>query len=416
MSMNRRTVAVAFIVLAVAAIAATAMVRSHAEDSGTATIVVTKQRFVREVTADGILKAAKATPVAVGMQIRGRQKIGWLIEDGAAVKKDDVVMRLDPTDLQKGVDDGRSEVTTADNKLEAQSSRAGAERENYRKDAKQAELELEAARTFQKRDGEIFSRMQLIESEIDGALALRKRDFATGVMGVRERLALAQHELLMLERQKADMRLSQASRSLAAIEIRAPHDGVIVFERDWRGNAPRVGDNAWPGFKFAEIPDLDKMNAEVYLLEADAGGAEVGQKARVVVESEPGREFEAKVTAIEPVAKPRFRGVPVQYFGVTLELTKTDRKIMKPGTRVRAILKLNDEKSVVTIPRQALFEKEGKKIVYRRNGRNGFDAVPVTVGASSAGRVTVTRGIVEGDVIAAVEPPAVDEANEGPAR
>jgi multidrug resistance efflux pump len=405
---------IAAIALAFAALgAAAAMLRSHGGSDGVPTLVVGKQRFVREVTADGILKAAKATPIAVGMEIRGRQKIGWLIDDGTAVKSGVVVVRLDPTDLQKSVDDGRSEVTRADNKIVAQGSRSGAERTNLRKDARQAELELEAARTFQKKDVEIFSRNNIIESEIDEALALHKRDFATGVLGVRDRLARAEYGLLMLERQKADMLLSQASRSLAGIEVRAPHDGVIVFERDWRGNTPRVGDAAYPGFKFAEIPDLGKMNAEVYLLEADAGGAAIGQSGRIIVESEPGREFEARVTAIEPVAKPRFRGVPVQYFGVTLELKTNDPAVMKPGTRVRAILRLNDEKAVVALPRQALFEKEGKKIVYRRNAQKGFDPVAVTVGASSAGRIVIDKGIVEGDVIALVEPPR--DEDEGPA-
>ncbi|MHB0971658.1 MAG: efflux RND transporter periplasmic adaptor subunit [Thermoanaerobaculia bacterium] len=406
MTRSKQILAVA-LALAVPGVAAVAL-RSRVTDE-IPTLVVGKQRFVREVTAEGVLKAAKATPIAIGMEIRGRQKIGWLIGDGAAVKTGDVVVRLDPTELQKNVDDGRSQVTTADNKIVAQGSRAGAERTNLYKDARQAELELEAARTFQKKDAEIFSRNNIIESEIDEALALRKRDFATGVLGVRDRLALAEYGLLMLERQKADMLLSQASRSLAAIEVRAPHDGVIVFERDWRGNMPRVGDTAYPGFKFAEIPDLGKMNAEVYLLEADAGGAAIGQSARVIVESVPGREFEAKVTAIEPVAKPRFRGVPVQYFGVTLELKTTDRAVMKPGTRVRAILRLDDKKAVVALPRQALFDKDGEKFVYRKNAQDGFDPVEVSVGASSAGRIVIDKGIVEGDVIALVEPPHGDE-------
>ncbi len=69
---------------------------------------------------------------------------------------------------------------------------------------------------------------------------------------------------------------------------------------------------------------------------------------------------------------------------------------MKPGTRVRAILELENQTGAFAIPRQAVFEKEGKKLVYRKKG-DGFESVPIVIGSSSAGRVVVTKGLVSGD-------------------
>jgi hypothetical protein len=97
------------------------------------------------------------------------------------------------------------------------------------------------------------------------------------------------------------------------------------------------------------------------------------------------------------------RGVPVQYFGVTVSLERTDTKTMKPGARVRAILEVENLASAFAIPRQAMFEKDGKKIVYRRrNGR--FEPAEVTISSSSAGRVVVTRGLQKGDELALRDP------------
>src|SRR5260370_30120783 len=145
------------------------------------------------------------------------------------------------------------------------------------------------------------------------------------------------------------------------------------------------------------------MKAEVFVLEADAAGLAVGQKATLTIESQPNVIWRGNVSQVDKLARPRFRGVPVQYFGVTLSLDRTDPKVMKPGARVRAVLEVENRANAFSIPRQALFEKEGKKIVYRQ--RHGtFDAVPVTIGTSSAGRVVVTSGIAKGDDLALTDP------------
>ncbi|HKB81213.1 MAG TPA: hypothetical protein VKH35_16005, partial [Thermoanaerobaculia bacterium] len=71
-------------------------------------------------------------------------------------------------------------------------------------------------------------------------------------------------------------------------------------------------------------------------------------------------------------------------------------------------LDVEDRKNVFSIPRQALFEKEGKKFVYRKRGGR-FDAVPVVIATSSPGRVVIARGIVAGDVLAMRDPTASEQ-------
>ena len=128
------------------------------------------------------------------------------------------------------------------------------------------------------------------------------------------------------------------------------------------------------------------------------------------MESQPGRSYSGKVTRIDKLARPRFRNVPVQYFGVTVTLDAMDAKTMKPGARVRAVLEVENRKSAMVLPRQAIFEKDGKRIVYVRDGRS-FKATVVETGTSSAGRVVVTKGLKAGAVIALRDPDA--ERSEG---
>jgi multidrug efflux pump subunit AcrA (membrane-fusion protein) len=86
---------------------------------------------------------------------------------------------------------------------------------------------------------------------------------------------------------------------------------------------------------------------------------------------------------------------------------------MKPGQRVRGTL-VQDRQDALVVPRQAVFEHEGTSIVYRR-GAHGFTPVTVELGPASSGRVVVTRGLAEGDVIALRDPTRSADPALGPA-
>jgi HlyD family secretion protein len=370
----------------------------------TPTMVVKKAPYVREVTAEGNLKAVKATTVSAPREAQMPMRIAWLAEDGAPVRAGEAIVRFDSADFERDLLEGQQERSNAGNRIAGTEADAGAVRTNLGRDAAMADRELEAARQFDVRDAEIFSRYEVIESDIDESLAVEKKAFAEEMRFVRDQLFRAEREILGIDERKADLRIGRAEQALSALEVGAPHDGILVLQRNWRGELPRVGDMAFAGFPLGEIPDLAAMQVEAYVLEADAGGIAAGQEATIIVESHPDRPFKGKVEKVEPIAKPRFRGSPVQYFGVTLTLDETDAKIMKPGARVRATITLERSESAIAIPRQAIFERDGKKVVYRRSREGEFEPVRIETGTSTVGSISIMKGLAEGDVIALEEP------------
>jgi multidrug efflux pump subunit AcrA (membrane-fusion protein) len=153
----------------------------------------------------------------------------------------------------------------------------------------------------------------------------------------------------------------------------------------------------------AEIPDLGELEAKVFVLEADGAGLAEGKSATLAIEGRPGEVHDATVARVEPLAKTQGMGSPVRYFEATLALAKTDPATMKPGQRVRAMIRLEEAKDVLAIPRGALFEKDDERVVYRREG-GAWVPVPVTVGRQSISRVVVTEGLEPGDRIALRDP------------
>lgn len=360
-------------------------------------------RFARRVTAEGNLKSTKATPLSAPTNAPGQLKIAWIAPDGAVLKKDEVVVQFDPTDFEVDLQSGREDHDTAGNKLNKTNSEASMNRTNLRRDAHQATDELLAARQFKFDDAEVFSRYQRVESQIDETLAGHKKEHAEGVLGVRDKLSAADRDLVNIEQRKADLKIRNAEQGLHALEMRSPYDGILVLQHDWRGDIVRVGDTVWPGSPIGEIPDLQSMKAEVFVLEADAAGLAVGEKATLSVEGKPGSAITGKISQVDKLARPRFPRVPVQYFGATITLDHTDPALMKPGARVRAVLDVENREGAISIPRQAIFEKQGKKLVYRKRAGK-FEPVAIEIGSSSAGRVVVTKGLAKGDEIALRDP------------
>jgi multidrug resistance efflux pump len=367
------------------------------------TFTVEPVHFTRRVTAEGNLKAKTATPLSAPQEVRMPLKISWIATDGTLVKKDDLIARFDRTEFEELLRSGTDDRVTADNKRGKLAGESTTTKRNLERDAQQADTELAAAKKFNFGDEAIYSQYQRIESQLDQQLAADRKEHAQGVLGVREKLSRADAQLVEIEAKKADLKLRDAKQGLGALELRSPYDGILVLQRDWRGDVLRVGSTTWPGSIVGEIPDLRTMKAEVFVLEADAAGVAVGQRATVALESDPGITYAAKVTQIDKLARPRTRGVPVQYFGVTLELDRTDPSVMKPGARVRGVLEVENRANAFSLPRQAVFDKNGKKVVYRRQGKQ-FMAVEVAIATSTAGRVVVTKGVSKGDVLALVDP------------
>ncbi len=367
------------------------------------TLVVSAAPFERLVAAEGNLEAAEATPVTAPIDAQGQLKVAWLIPDGTPVKTGDVVVRFDPSEMERSLRDGQSDRTSTESRITGMRADTGGAIRNLERDAALAREELRGADRYKVDDPDVFSRQEIIRSEIDRTLATQRIDTADTVRSIRQDVAKVDLDLLDIERRRAGIAIDRAAKGLEALEIKAPHDGILVYKRDWRGDITRVGDTVWPGEPVGEIPELKTMQARVYVLEADAGGLAKGLSATVVIEAHPAFSYKAKINKVDTLAKRRTGWIPVQYFGATLELDATDPLVMKPGQRVRAVLALDARPDAFSVPRNAVFEKNGKRIVYKLQGR-AFAPVEVELGPAAVGRVVVEKGLAEGDEIALRDP------------
>ena len=369
-----------------------------------ATARVERRSFVHRVPAEGYLRAVEATPITVPSQVDGGLSIAWLAADGAEVAAGEPVVRFDPSDMERQLADASAEFESAEIKIAKERTTSASDLANLDREAELAGLEFDAARRFQKADELIYSRSEIIESALDERLAGERRSHAEAARKSRRKLMATELELLAIERRSAGQRVDQARRGLASLAVTAPHGGLVVLVRDRRGSLPRVGDTVWPGQPVAQLPDLARMEAEVYVLEADAGGLAPGRAASVSLDAHPDQVFAGTLRRVDAVAKPRIPGSPVQYFAATVSFEGAEPGALRPGQRVTALLELESIPDALLVPRQAIFAGEGgARRVFRRGG-SGFEPVDVTLGPVALGWVVVTGGVAAGDLVALADP------------
>lgn len=375
------------------------------------TMAVKEASFRVRVTAEGNLAAVESTPLTAPMKPQMPFTLAWLVEDGSLIEDGEIIARFDASQLEKDREDGLSDQRISDHRIGSAETGRDVSVGKLDRDVEVAEHELEIAREFQSTDTLVYSKIEIVEAQIDTELAETRSEHARESQEIQAELSDAEIELLSIERRKADIKVEQAVEGLAALEVRSPHGGIVMLERDWRGNPVRVGDTVWPGRPLARIPDLTEMQAEVYVLEADAGDLAEGQTATVWLEANPEISHGATVKKIDPMAGRRNRRVPVQYFRTILALAETDTVTMKPGTRVRSEIVLADLDLAITVPRQAVCSVEGKPVVYRWTS-HGFEPTIVELGPAAIGRIVIASGLDPGDEIALRDPTTTSE--EGP--
>ena len=95
-------------------------------------------------------------------------------------------------------------------------------------------------------------------------------------------------------------------------------------------------------------------------------------------------------------------------FDVTIQLPNSDSRL-RPGLTAQVVIRGEEKKNALYIPRQALFLKDGKRVVYVKSG-SGFEPREVKIQNESESRAAI-EGLNAGSEVALVDPTAPRKAS-----
>jgi HlyD family secretion protein len=385
--------------------------------SGSASVAsmsVHKGTFEILIPAFGELQAAKSTPIVVPPESRfGLQTIAWTAPDYSNVKTGEVVIRLASTELADLLRSEQAEMAKLDLEIRQKEKQLEKERSDLAGEISVTGIQRELADVYAARDETIFPRNKIIEDAIDlNYQTVREQHFERKREQLEKRIA-AEIQLLQSKARSHEVRIKQYQEQLDNLELRAPHDGMLIIEKTWRGEKYRVGMYAYGGMKLGSLPDLSVMEAKLYVLESEASGLKEGLPVSLRLDYEPGRLFTGMVIGIDTIAKPLSEQSPLKYFEVKASLDVTDPRLMKPGVQVKASVFVERQTDVIAVPNQALVFEQEKAFALVKNGSR-FRKRPVEIGARSLTLTVVAKGLEEGEEILLGTPGAETQRGKSP--
>ncbi len=371
--------------------------------------LVQRTDFVDYVQVHGQVSARKSVTIAAPYGA-GDLQIIKLAKNGSQVKKGDVVVQFDATTTKQDLAQDQSALKSAEEEIKQSQAQARLKEEQDLTDVMKARYDLQSAK--------LDASKQEIVSKIDGAEAnLKVADAKEKVSDTEMKLKTDQESDaadIESKRQKSEQQsyaLQQAERSLAALTLRAPIDGMVMLQSNWRasgfmGNSQpfRQGDRAWAGAAIAELPDLATLLITGRIDETQRGRVELGQTSSVRVDAIPDKEFTAKVAQISTIASMDFSGgwpFP-RNFSMDFSLQKTDPRL-RPGMSANVRIAVDHVAEGIVIPSAAVFQKSGQSVAYVLHGST-FDERPIEVARRSGDQVLVAKGVQAGERVALRDP------------
>ncbi|MBT9466890.1 efflux RND transporter periplasmic adaptor subunit [Hydrogenophaga sp.] len=195
--------------------------------------------------------------------------------------------------------------------------------------------------------------------------------------------------------QVADAQVALADARLKRMRITAPFNGTVGLR------SINLGQYVGDGDDLVNLEDTSVLTVDFRLPERYQTRLAPGQPVQVQLDALPGRSFDAKVLAVDPLLDANGRSIAVRAV-----MPPTGGNVLRPGmfARVLTVFSVND--AALVVPEEALVPQAGKQYVYRLAQEGEGDArktvsrrVEVQLGVRRGAEVQVTRGLAVGDTV-----------------
>jgi HlyD family secretion protein len=352
------------------------------------------------VQAEGDLHSSKPTSLTVPGEQWSQRQLNWMLPDGSWVKQGDTIARF----------------SAEQSKLQLATALVDLQRNALARMGKQDEL------------GDAQGKLGVDLSQVAGLLGIAHR-YAHATEGALARNAILdavqdEHflgvkqdtlnwrkdlssdrghaELALIDAQRAtnDIVAKQRRTDLEALELHAPHAGLLVLEADWSGEKPRIGATMWAGNNFASLPDTENMEVEFSLPQTEAQGIKEGLTVELAPLGAPDQKVTSKISWVAAAAAPRSRESPVKYLSMKTPIPSdvVNQYHWTPGQRFTARILLLQAEQALSVPNIAVQSNGDITTVKVRDGSQE-EKRTVRLGVRGPSRSQVLDGLKPGEQI-----------------
>ena len=336
--------------------------------------LVEEQTIARQITATGrVVPAANsqaivAPPVGGIVSNRNLPRVGQHVAQGQTI----AVIQQVATSAEQ------AQVRAAAASLSLENARLEADRRTASGEVEAARVRLDLATKEAARAQRLYERKAFSERQMQAADADLKAARATYDAAVKRLEALGHSP-------SAESARASVGSANASYTIRAPLSGYVTKVNK------SIGEQVDPGEAIVEISNLNTVWVEAPIFEKDLSRLAGNVSATFTTPAYPDQEFQGTVVDIGAVIDEQTRAAKVIF------QLPNDGRALRLGMQANVRLEAGEQVTAMLIPKEAVLEHEGKKIVYVLLSGEEFERREVTIGDELGGKVAVLTGLNKGE-------------------
>jgi len=261
-------------------------------------------------------------------------RIIGLLEHGTAVNEGDLVIQMDPSEVNKNIIERETNLETQLanlEKMEVEQSNQIRDLELKIRDGTASfdlkKIELEAS-NFETERHRAIKQLEFKQAEITLAKEKRKLELARIIIENDKKI-----QQIRIRQIQDD--IESFTQILPTLSIQTPVAGVFQRGRNIRTmNALlNTGDMAYLGYPIGNVPELKWMRVNSFINENDFRKIHVGQKVIVSLDALPELKFEGEVAYLGKLCHPKEQNSRQKGFDVEVKMLDSDERL-KPGMTV----------------------------------------------------------------------------------
>lgn len=371
----------------------------------------TEGEFVLDVMLRGELLSERSRTVDAPPS-RGMLQLVWLMDEGVHVEEGDVVAKIDESSMMGQRESREIRLSGLQENLTNFLANKPNQIRSAESTLQTAQYDLELAQI----------RLGLAEFESVQQQMQRQLAYENALLSVdnAERSLASLSNRLEVDEMKQRTRIVQAQKRLddvneqiEAFTLRAPISGIVVYGETYGGATEgmrkiRAGDSIHRGMTIITIPDLSEMLSKIEIIEGDFRKVEVGDPVEVRLDAIPGPVFTGRIDKMAVLASYNEQ-TNRSFFNAEVRLDSVDTG-MRPGMTASLRIIYEARENVLYIPNEAVFEVDGRTVVFPRRGLP--EPREVRLGDQNMMSVVVLEGLEVGEEIALTDPRTLVESAE----
>jgi len=362
--------------------------------------LVEKRVFYGEVKAHNKIDISAPQ---FGWNIAEQLIITYIPDDGTLVKKGDIILTFDDSELLSKYRNAQSEYDIAVANLEQKKSSLSLEESSLKLDIKRKNMEIEKTK-LAVIEGELVSDIERkkaklnVESRTIEYGLLKKK---MGEFQEKKRNSLKVNELKVAQEKQ---KIEDLSDIIAKLKVKSPTDGITyrpLTQLNWARTKATRGAAVASSDLVLQLPNMNSFEVHLYVHPSDVQNFKVGDKADTTIIALPKHSFTGTIVTINSFVSTRNERLGttnaegnISEVSVVVSLDKQSQDL-RPGMSTRTEIKSLIASNVLYIPLVAVSENDKGSYVMLTNGKRKR----VEIGKTTTHFAEVIKGLQGGDRI-----------------